>query len=156
MGTPEVARDADRLIAFNDEYQQTEALLKSLYDEWDRVRTRVCLTQKAQKQKHKGFGSGAFPLVLFTVPSPSGNDRYRFPVKSRERVHDRGRDHRNGRFAAAGRRLSARHDVNVHRDWRVDDVRRNIAVEVPLLHLPFFNVIAPFAINCDRPNATPA
>ena len=37
MGTPEVARDADRLIALNDEYQQTEALLKTLYDEWDRV-----------------------------------------------------------------------------------------------------------------------
>ncbi len=37
MGTPEVARDADRLIALNDEYQQTEGLLKSLYDEWDRV-----------------------------------------------------------------------------------------------------------------------
>jgi ATP-binding cassette subfamily F protein 3 len=37
MGTPEVARDADRLIALNDEYQQTEAQLKSLYEEWDRV-----------------------------------------------------------------------------------------------------------------------
>jgi ATP-binding cassette subfamily F protein 3 len=37
MGTPEVARDADRLIALNDEYQQTETLLKSLYEEWDRV-----------------------------------------------------------------------------------------------------------------------
>ena len=37
MGTPEVARDADRLIALNDEYQQTESLLRSLYDEWDRV-----------------------------------------------------------------------------------------------------------------------
>ncbi len=37
MGTPEVARDADRLIALNDEYQQTEALLKTLYEEWDRL-----------------------------------------------------------------------------------------------------------------------
>jgi ATP-binding cassette subfamily F protein 3 len=37
MGTPEVARDADRLIALNDEYQQTEAQLKALYDEWDRL-----------------------------------------------------------------------------------------------------------------------
>jgi ATP-binding cassette subfamily F protein 3 len=37
MGTPEVARDAERLIALNDAYQQTEALLKSLYEEWDRV-----------------------------------------------------------------------------------------------------------------------
>src|SRR5689334_3540532 len=37
MGTPEVARDADRLIALNDEYQQTESSLKTLYEEWDRV-----------------------------------------------------------------------------------------------------------------------
>ena len=37
MGTPEVARDADRLIALNDEYQQTETLLRTLYDEWDHV-----------------------------------------------------------------------------------------------------------------------
>jgi ATP-binding cassette subfamily F protein 3 len=37
MGTPEVARDADRLIALNDEYQQTETLLKTLYEEWERV-----------------------------------------------------------------------------------------------------------------------
>jgi ATP-binding cassette subfamily F protein 3 len=37
MGTPEVARDAARLIALNDEYQQTESLLRTLYDEWDRV-----------------------------------------------------------------------------------------------------------------------
>jgi len=37
MGTPEVARDADRLISLNDQYQQTEAQLKTLYDEWDRV-----------------------------------------------------------------------------------------------------------------------
>ena len=37
MGTPEVARDADRMIALNEEYQQTEALLKILYDEWDRL-----------------------------------------------------------------------------------------------------------------------
>ncbi len=37
MGTPEVARDADRLIALNDEYHQTETLLRTLYEEWDRV-----------------------------------------------------------------------------------------------------------------------
>jgi ATP-binding cassette, subfamily F, member 3 len=37
MGTPEVARDADRLITLNEEYQQTEAELRVLYDEWDRV-----------------------------------------------------------------------------------------------------------------------
>ena len=37
MGTPEVARDAGRLIALNDEYQQTETLLRTLYDEWDHL-----------------------------------------------------------------------------------------------------------------------
>ncbi len=37
MGTPEVARDADKLISLNTEYQQTETLLRALYEEWDRV-----------------------------------------------------------------------------------------------------------------------
>ena len=37
MGTPEVARDPEKLFALNDEYQQTEALLRKLYDEWERV-----------------------------------------------------------------------------------------------------------------------
>jgi hypothetical protein len=37
MGTPEVARDPDRLLALNGEYQQTEALLRTLYEEWDQV-----------------------------------------------------------------------------------------------------------------------
>ncbi len=37
MGTPDVARDPEKLIALNDEYQQTEAMLRTLYDEWERV-----------------------------------------------------------------------------------------------------------------------
>ena len=37
MGTSEVARDADRLIGLNSEYQQTENRLRELYEEWDRV-----------------------------------------------------------------------------------------------------------------------
>src|ERR1043165_1832982 len=41
MGTPEIARDADKLIALNDEYQQTEASLRNLYDEWERVNSEV-------------------------------------------------------------------------------------------------------------------
>jgi ATP-binding cassette subfamily F protein 3 len=41
MGTPEVVRDADRLIALNEEYQQTEARLRTLYEEWDRVASKV-------------------------------------------------------------------------------------------------------------------
>ena len=47
MGTPEVARDAERLIALNDEYQRTEVLLKSLYEEWDRLSHKEA--QEAQK-----------------------------------------------------------------------------------------------------------
>jgi len=41
MGTPEVARDAEKLIALNDEYQQTEAELRNLYDEWERVNSET-------------------------------------------------------------------------------------------------------------------
>ena len=37
MGTPEVARDPDKLIALNDKYKQTENLLRILYEEWDRA-----------------------------------------------------------------------------------------------------------------------
>jgi ATP-binding cassette subfamily F protein 3 len=37
MSQPEVARDAGRLLALNDEYQQTEERLRSLYTEWERV-----------------------------------------------------------------------------------------------------------------------
>lgn len=37
MGEPEVARDATRLIQLNNEYQETETRLQSLYAEWDRV-----------------------------------------------------------------------------------------------------------------------
>ena len=37
MGTPEVARDATRLIALNDEFQKTESQLRTLYEEWDRI-----------------------------------------------------------------------------------------------------------------------
>ena len=44
MGTPEVARDAERLIALNEEYQQTEASLRGLYDEWDRVSQEPLVT----------------------------------------------------------------------------------------------------------------
>jgi len=40
MGTPEVARDPDKLIALNDEYRETEALLRNLYEEWERVTER--------------------------------------------------------------------------------------------------------------------
>lgn len=37
MGTPEVAKDSVRLKALTAEYQQTEARLRKLYDEWDHL-----------------------------------------------------------------------------------------------------------------------
>src|SRR5258708_39165193 len=37
MSEPEVARDITRLVAINDEYQQAEARLAELMDEWERA-----------------------------------------------------------------------------------------------------------------------
>ena len=37
MGTPEVVRNAAQLVSLNNEYQQAEASLRGLYEEWDRV-----------------------------------------------------------------------------------------------------------------------
>ncbi|HYX43020.1 MAG TPA: ATP-binding cassette domain-containing protein, partial [Pyrinomonadaceae bacterium] len=37
LSRPEVARDAVRVQTLNDEYQQTDANLRALYDEWERV-----------------------------------------------------------------------------------------------------------------------
>ena len=39
MTRPEVARDITKLVQVNDEYQQTEARLAELYDEWERAET---------------------------------------------------------------------------------------------------------------------
>jgi ATP-binding cassette, subfamily F, member 3 len=37
LARPEVARDHNRLLALNEEYQQADARLRLLYEEWDRV-----------------------------------------------------------------------------------------------------------------------
>ena len=37
MGTPEVARNAEKLKTLKTEYQQSETRLRVLYEEWDRV-----------------------------------------------------------------------------------------------------------------------
>lgn len=44
MGAPEVARDAARLVSLNDQYGQTETLLRELYAEWDRVSEELAKT----------------------------------------------------------------------------------------------------------------
>jgi ATP-binding cassette subfamily F protein 3 len=41
MGAPEVARDAERLIPLNEEYQQTETRLRDLYEEWERTSQKL-------------------------------------------------------------------------------------------------------------------
>jgi len=37
MAKPEVARDITRLVRVNDEYQQADARLAELIDEWERA-----------------------------------------------------------------------------------------------------------------------
>jgi hypothetical protein len=51
-----------------------------------------------------------------------------------QRVDYCGRDHWNWWLAASGRRLGARHDVDVDDDRRIGHVRRDIVVKVPLLY----------------------
>jgi hypothetical protein len=41
LAHPEVARDHNRLLALNQDYQQTGARLELLYEEWDRVATEA-------------------------------------------------------------------------------------------------------------------
>src|SRR5439155_10123018 len=57
-------------------------------------------------------------------------------------VDYRRRDYGNRRFAAAGGRFSAGHDMNINSYRRVDDVRWRVAVEVSLFHAAIF--------ECDR------
>ncbi|MGB7925486.1 MAG: ABC-F family ATP-binding cassette domain-containing protein [Pyrinomonadaceae bacterium] len=44
MSQPQVARDPARLIAFNEDYQQTEERLRALYTEWERVAAEATKT----------------------------------------------------------------------------------------------------------------
>jgi ATP-binding cassette subfamily F protein 3 len=37
LSRPDVARDASRVTTLNDEYQQADARLRSLYEEWERI-----------------------------------------------------------------------------------------------------------------------
>jgi ATP-binding cassette subfamily F protein 3 len=37
LSSPDVARDASRVTTLNDEYQQTDARLRTLYEEWERI-----------------------------------------------------------------------------------------------------------------------
>jgi ATP-binding cassette subfamily F protein 3 len=46
MAMPEVARDITKLVAVNDEYQQTERRLAELYEEWERAETAATITKR--------------------------------------------------------------------------------------------------------------
>jgi hypothetical protein len=37
LARPEVARDAARVVALNDEYRQADERLRTLYEEWERA-----------------------------------------------------------------------------------------------------------------------
>ena len=39
LSRPEVARDPNRLLALNEDYQHTDTRLRALYEEWDRIAT---------------------------------------------------------------------------------------------------------------------
>jgi ATP-binding cassette, subfamily F, member 3 len=41
MGSPDVARDATRLLSLGDEYRRTEAKLREFYEEWDHASTET-------------------------------------------------------------------------------------------------------------------
>ena len=41
MGTPEVARDASRLIELSREYEQAEEQLRQLYEAWEKMTTEA-------------------------------------------------------------------------------------------------------------------
>jgi protein subunit release factor A len=37
LSRPDVARDPSRVTTLNDEYQQADARLRTLYEEWERI-----------------------------------------------------------------------------------------------------------------------
>ena len=48
MAKPEVARDITKLVKLNDEYEQAQARLSELMDEWERAETSS-LSEKRRK-----------------------------------------------------------------------------------------------------------
>jgi protein subunit release factor A len=46
MAKPEVARDITKLVAVNDEYEQTQKRLADLYDEWERAERAVATSKR--------------------------------------------------------------------------------------------------------------
>ena len=48
MAKPEVARDITMLVKLNDEFEQTQARLSDLMDEWERAETST-LSEKRRK-----------------------------------------------------------------------------------------------------------
>jgi protein subunit release factor A len=51
MAKPDVARDISKLVATNDEYQQSEARLAELLDEWERAESAAASTKKKSSRR---------------------------------------------------------------------------------------------------------
>ena len=51
MAKPEIARDIEKLVAVNDEYERSEAQLALLLDEWERAETAAMSSKKNVKRR---------------------------------------------------------------------------------------------------------
>jgi L-arabinose isomerase len=51
MSKPEVARDITKLVAVNDAYEQAQARLAELYDEWERAESAMASSIKEPSRK---------------------------------------------------------------------------------------------------------
>jgi hypothetical protein len=51
MTKPEIARDITRLVAVNDEYERSEALLAVLLDEWERAESSALSSPNKAKRR---------------------------------------------------------------------------------------------------------
>lgn len=51
MSTPEVSRDITRLVAANDAYEQAQARLAELYDEWERAESALSAEKKNKSRR---------------------------------------------------------------------------------------------------------
>src|SRR6185437_4353811 len=78
------------------------------------------------------------PLVLlFGLDADERECTVAFSCQSRQSVNHCRRDYWHWRLTTASWRFRARHDVNVNRDGRVEDVWRNVTVEITLFHSSF-------------------
>src|SRR5947207_12677807 len=78
--------------------------------------------------------TASFFIFSFRLDSDERQTAVALPGQPGQRVDYCRRDYRNWRFAASGRRFGARNDVDVDGDGCIWHVRRDVAIEVSLLH----------------------